>query len=545
MRLDYNHKTGAFLLRVSRAEANVHSLMEEHGFDLSVPESTKDLAVLFTHEPYAAAAFAPYATERAQEALLTITTEIDKSRASAGTGHYEVPAGKELWPFQVANLDYAMPRHNTLVADEPGLGKTEVAIVYANALQAKRVCVVVPANIRRQWVERIREWTTMRWPYTIHMIRSSRDGVSPVANWTVLSYELARSAPIWRALAKRQFDLVILDEGHYLKTIDAKRTRAVFGGGDHPIAEPLAERAEHIMALTGTPLPNRPREAYTLARGLCFDSIDWMSEESFRTRFNPSITIDFHDKRTGQVIGRRIDERTGRHAELQARLRTWFMTRHLKREVLPQLKLPIYDLIQIDDDGHAVKAALAAEKLLDIDPEALEGADAAILGQVATVRRMMGIAMAPLVADHIDMLIDGGEEKLVVFAWHTEVLDILEARLKQHGVVRFHAGQNLKNDRKKEAFITEPKCRIIMGNVLTLGTGTDGLQKVANHALIAEPDWVPGNNVQCFDRLDRGGQTRQVQGDIFVVVGSIAEKVLASALRKMQTTHKVLDGKPA
>jgi SNF2 family DNA or RNA helicase len=83
--------------------------------------------------------------------------------------------------------------------------------------------------------------------------------------------------------------------------------------------------------------------------------------------------------------------------------------------------------------------------------------------------------------------------------------------------------------------------RFIIGNVLSLGTGTDGLQDVCSHALLAEADWTHGNNVQCFDRLDRGGQRAQVQGDIFVAPGSIAEKVLASALRKAQVTFKALD----
>jgi len=74
-----------------------------------------------------------------------------------------------------------------------------------------------------------------------------------------------------------------------------------------------------------------------------------------------------------------------------------------------------------------------------------------------------------------------------------------------------------------------------------MGTGTDGLQAVAWHCVIAEPDWVLGNNQQAIDRLDRGGQTAQVQGDLLVVPGSFSEKVLASALRKGQTVHNVLD----
>ena len=165
-----------------------------------------------------------------------------------------------------------------------------------------------------------------------------------------------------------------------------------------------------------------------------------------------------------------------------------------------------------------------------------------MLGHIAVVRRLMGIALAPQVADYVEMLLDGGEEKLVLFAWHTEVMNILEARLAKHGIVRMDGRTGaVKKDRLVKEFIANKRVKIALGNTLTMGTGTDGLQEVCNHALVAEADWTPGNNIQCFDRLDRGGQTRQVQGDIFVAPNSVAEKVLASALRKGQTIHKALD----
>jgi SNF2 family DNA or RNA helicase len=236
-----------------------------------------------------------------------------------------------------------------------------------------------------------------------------------------------------------------------------------------------------------------------------------------------------------------IDERSGRHGELQNRLRANFMTRHLKREVMTQLKLPVYDLVQLEESG-AVKAALQAESLLDIDPENLEGVDAEILGHIAVVRRMMGIAVAPLVADYIEMLLDGGEDKLVLFAWHIEVMNILEERLKRHGIIRVDGSTSASKKQKLvENFQRDPKIRVALGNILSMGTGTDGLQHVSCHALIAEPSWTPGENIQCFDRLDRGGQSRTVQGDIFVVPGSIAERILGAALRKLRVTHSALD----
>lgn len=543
VKLDFKPDTGAYVLRVPRGEADIQVLMTEYGLDLSVPRSTANEAVLLTHEPYAAVSFWNVASPSAKANLEQIHDRIQASAAPTISRSIAVPADQELWPFQRASISYALDRRNTLVGDQPGLGKTPIAISFCNEVRAKKVLVVCPANIRLQWVKKIRAWTTMEWPYVIHPILNGKHGVHPTAQWTVVSYDLARSAAIGAALAKEHWDVLILDEAHYLKSVDAGRTRSIFGGGDTPKNDPISERCDRILALTGTPLPNRPREAYTIARGLCFDAIDWASEDSFRSRYNPSRAIRAdQDNPTSRIIN--VDERTGREAELQNRLRSWFMTRHNKREVMPQLKMPVYDLIQVEETN-AVKQALAAESLLDFDPEDLSGADAEILGHIAVLRRQMGVALAPQVANYLDMLIDGGETKLVLFGWHIEVLNILEQHLGKHGIVRIDGSTGPS---RKEAliqkFIKDPRVQICLGNIQSMGTGTDGLQEVSCHALICEPSWTPGENLQCFDRLDRGGQVRSVQGDIFVAPNSIAERVLASALRKMQTTHRALDRRP-
>lgn len=377
----------------------------------------------------------------------------------------------------------------------------------------------------------------MDYPFICYPILHGRHGVHPTANWTVVSYDLARTAAIWKALAKGLYDCIILDEGHYLKTIDALRTRTVFGGGLDPLAESLASRAGSILSLTGTPLPNRPREAYTMARGLCWDSIDFMSEDRFRDRFNPSMQKETPE---GKVY---IDERSGRHGELQARLRSNFMVRRMKRAVMPQLKMPLLDIVHVEETK-AVKQALAAESMLDIDPENLEGADAPVLGQVAAVRRMMGLAIAPLAVEYIRMVLDGGEDKVTVFAWHIDVLNILEKGLAQYGTLRID-GSVLPGRKQKlvDQFVSDPRKRVIMGNMQSMGMGTDGLQQVCTHAIFAEPDWVDGTNQQAIDRLDRGGQTGSVLAEFLVARNSFSERVLATALRKGKTTHKALDAR--
>jgi SWI/SNF-related matrix-associated actin-dependent regulator 1 of chromatin subfamily A len=539
MLLDYVPETRAFTLRVGRSECDVQELIRTHGLDFSLPRSTSQEALLFTREPYAAAAFGQCATPRAIGELAGILDAVEKSWAWTSGITVACPSERELWPFQRADVEYALQRRNTLVGDQPGLGKTPVAICFANEIKAKRVLVICPANIRLQWAKRIREWTTLRWPYTVYPILRGGHGVHPTAQWTIVSYDLARTEAIGKALARLRYDLLILDEGHYLKTIDSERTRAVFGGGDKRFFDPLAGCADRILALTGTPLPNRPREAYTLARGLCFDAIDYMSEEKFRERFNPSFRGEVVDAQSGRTKIY-IDERSGRHAELQNRLRANFMVRHLKRDVMPQLQLPEFDIVDMEETG-AVKQALHAESLLHIDPDNLEGVDY-IEGHIAAVRRMMGIAVAPQVAGYCKTLLEGGEEKLVVFAWHIEVLNILQRALEDYGCLRVDGSTSATRKQNiVDLFIHNPDFRVIIGNMLSLGTGTDGLQEVCTHGVVAEPDWVFGNNQQCVDRLDRGGQKGKVLIDFCCAPSSIVAQILNRALEKGHTVHAALD----
>lgn len=546
MKLDFWPNTGAFTLEVPRGEHDIKALTDQHGLDFSQPKSTPSKATLFTREPYAAVTFREFATPRAAEVLASKIKQIELSQALSSDAHIRIPADKELWPFQKASVNYALQRNYSLIADQPGLGKTPIAIAFANEIRAKRILCIVPANIRGQWERRIHEWTTLPWPFSVYPIFHGRHGVHPTANWTIVSYDLARTPAIGNALAKGLYDLLILDEGHYLKTIDSKRTRAVFGGGLNGDFAPLASRSGHIMALTGTPLPNRPREAYTLARNLCWDSIDFASEDDFRERFNPSMQME--GERWNSELQQfekfiYIDERSGRHMELQNRMRVNFMSRHLKREVMPQLKMPVFDIIQLIETS-AVKQALNAERMLDIDPETMQGKDKQAMGQWALIRHAMGVALAPQVADYAEMLIDGGEEKLVIGGWHIDVLDIWQKKLAKLGVLRID-GRTSAKDKEKivREFQEDPYKRVLIGNTLSMGTGTDGLQAVCNHILIGEPDPVPGNNEQLVDRLDRGGQDRTVLAEFFVAPDSLMERILARSLRKLKVTHAALDAK--
>lgn len=497
--------------------------------------------VFFTTEPHAVLHLWDVADAAAREKLASLRTEWERSNLNAAPPGFEVPVPEfcQMMPFQVAGVHYAKDRDNCLIGDAPGLGKTIQAIALANLRGCKRVLVVCPANVRLQWARQIKIWSTLP-KVVVYPVLKSSDGVHPTANYVITSFEVARGT-LWKTLRSYNWDLLVIDEAHAIKTPEAARTRALFGAsakasGPYAGTRGISERSEQVVALTGTPLPNRPRECWTLANALDASCIDWMNFEQFKDRFNPG----GRDPESGATW-----EYTGRLPELNARLRCNIMVRRLKEDVLKDLPAKRYELVPVETTLK-IQMALQAERMLHFDEhEMLARSGGKIDGAISTVRREMGEALAPAAVDHCRMLLDGGVDKLVVFAHHHSVLDHLQKGLAAFGLLRVDGGTSTAGKgRAVEQFVHNPRMRVFLGQSQAVGTGTDGLQDIATHAFFAEADWVFGNLEQCVDRLHRMGQKGSVLAQILVAPGSISERIIGRAIQKGRTTAKVLDGQP-
>jgi SWI/SNF-related matrix-associated actin-dependent regulator of chromatin subfamily A-like protein 1 len=515
----------------------IANVMAYRGLAFSTSASSRDEAVLFSLNPYSLADLA----DVSMPVLGPYRAQIEKSRALDGVGTKRLPPGRELWDYQKATLDYLLARGGGINGDQPGLGKTPTSIAYCNEREATRVLVIVPASVRLQWEERIKEWSTIPNVKVACMLKV-KDGIHPTSHYQIISYDAARNPAIIRAISKYQWDVLICDEAHKMKNIDALTTRAILGNsrgeyqhGEHKM-KAIAGYCREQMALTGTLLLNRPSECYVLFRHFDWEAIDFASEEKFKERYNRQADLK-------TIEGKRFKlESTSLESELQNRLRVNVMARHEKKDVLTFMKPPRYAVVRCEENG-AVKGALAAEGLLEIDIEQIQTTkDFEILGHIAEARRLMGVALAPQISDYAADFLEGSDEKLVIFGWHIEVLDIFEAELSRFGTVRVD-GRKSPQARQKavDDFVNKSSVRVFIGNIQAAGTGLDGLQKASSRCYLAEPDWVPAQNEQAVSRLDRFGQENVVTAEIFVAPGSISEKILVRALEKMNTIHKVLD----
>lgn len=543
MSLTFNENTSDYIILTDDKKR-----AEDVGLTLSTRiRGPKGEHVFFSKDDYAAL---PYWREADAKARLKLGKLYDDYSMSWADDWYEkFPVGQsgsglETRPYQDAAVAYALRRQSTLIGDEMGIGKTCTSIALANTIGAEKVLVICPASIRLNWRKQIKLWSTIPQVRTYPILKGS-DGVATWSNYTIISYDLARNLGLHAALRQVKWDLIIIDEGHFLKSHTAQRTHAIFGGGRNSelklaLTDCLSAKGK-IVTLTGTPLPNRPRECYTLARALRWESIDFMGFEEFCFKFNPSarfsvVGLDGVEKEVNK-------EARGRLPELHARLRCNFMVRRLKKDVMKHLPNKQYEFAYIESNG-AISEVLRHERMLDFDPTRdIKNPNSPIWGEISTCRREMGEAKLPRVIEHLRYLLDVEEiDKVVVFAHHRSVMDGILGALEKYGVVQIRGGMgSVAKDNSITKFQNDPDTRVFLGQLDAAGFGIDGLQNVASRVVFAEPAWVPGANDQAVDRLHRDGQKFPVLAQFLIAEGSLDERVLAQVLDKAFTINDVLD----
>lgn len=463
------------------------------------------------------------------------------------------PGGFVPREYQHAGVEYALARDNVLIGDAPGVGKTCEAILISNAIEAKHTLVVCPASLRLNWEREIWRWSTIPNVRTYPTLLA-RDGVSPEAHYEIISYDLLRNQGILDALLALRWDHMILDEAHYLKNPEGNsRTRPICA------EDALPSVVGRTTMLSGTILPNQPVECYNAVRLLDWGALDYMALDDFKDyyygRGEGWITGRYQkrDPKTGEeywTYGRHYSKRALKAPrnldDLRERLRSRVMVRRTKKLVLPELPPKQWHVFPLESNAR-IKEALAhpgwvrVEQLYDMDPNAFD-TSVPIDGEISTARRLLGEAKAPLVADYLHELRREGIEKVVIGAWHHSVLDYLREELEQYGLV--YMDGSTSTARKQGAvdeFQEDPSIWGILGQMQPLAQGWN--LSAAQDVVLAEFDWVPGNNDQLLDRPHRPGQEGSyVLGHVPIIPDTMDERLLGRAIEKAGDINIALDG---
>lgn len=458
-------------------------------------------------------------------------------------------------PYQHAAVEYRISRRHCLIGDEQGLGKSGEAILFGNSIGAKYTLIICPGSLRLNWEREARAWSTIEGATTYPVLKS-RDGVSLMHNFVIISYDLLRNNGILDALLDERWDHLILDEAHALKDPKGnKRTKAICA------PDMLPSVVDRITLLSGTIMPNQPVEAYNAIRLCDWDAIDRMSLDAFREEYYAEsgglvrgpvlVTVDkngfpcephyenrlhYSDKVRNQPVN---------CEDLQWRMRKHMMVRRTKEDVKLQLPEKRWKPFPIETST-AIRKALAhpgwaeANKLYDLDPGAFDRG-IPVDGAVGSAMRELGEAKAPFVADYIEELLEEGVEKIVIGAWHASVMSYLRERLNKYGLVYMDGSTSTRRRQAAvDSFQENPDTRLILGQLQVIGEGWT-LTK-AQDGVMAEFWWVPGKNDQFLDRMHRRGQEgNYVLGHVPVVPGSMDERVIGNAVWKAGNIHKAMD----
>ena len=423
-------------------------------------------------------------------------------------------------------------------------------------------------------------------PNDVTLVEGTNHQLSKSHKIVIMSYSLLDKMA--DKLKRRNFNVIIADESHYLKNSKARRTKALV---------PLLQKSRRAILLSGTPALSRPKELFTQLNAL--NKRMWHDEREFLLRYCRS--------KTGSSSGA-FSEFNGASntAELHACLCGTVMLRRLKSDILSMLpnkerrvvQIPIVDqekevhlrelLASISKTEDERKAAVRERKKRRLEGARNVAQDAAENGrsnvmssssssassssplpsssssmvtgtcntyQAAEMRKVKksllmqlfkdsGVAKLPSLCAKLGAFLDDKTTgKVLVFAHHRAVLDGLSMFLSRRGTecIRID-GQTQPRDRfaRVKHFQTSSVCRVALLAITAAGVSIT--LTAASTVYFAELFWTPGSLIQAEDRAHRIGQSATVNVNYLLSPGTIDEILWPMIHKKMKLLGEVVEG---
>lgn len=487
-----------------------------------------------------------FAAARARAAAIptvTVPAPVEGLHAWSGklTDEQRVSLALAPMPHQNVVINAVASGHRRLlVADEMGVGKTLSAIGAIEIVGAFPALIIVPPSLTRNWEREVARALPGR---SVQVLSGTKPSAIAPADVTIIGDAViaAWSLPVVKGgpdgpLATYPWAALVVDEAHRMKGLadpkPSKRARAAA-----LVSRRMAPEAVRL-ALTGTPILNRPREIIgaleisgTLARIA-------KTKGAFLNRYcGPEYTGWGYTFNGASNV-----------AELNEMLTSRCMIRRLRSEVLtlpnkgrgtsyaPLTGTALRDYRRAQDD---LESFLRAHKGKD-DYTLAERAHAIVL--INTLRRIAGSGKVDAVVQMAEDLLDAGEQVFIA-AHHIDVVARISTALGKHGVVEIVGGMSADAKQTSVDAFQSGRARVLVGNIDAAGVGftlTSG-----RHIIVAELPWTPGALQQVEDRLHRIGQTREVISTIVladVANGSVDERLWNLLDSKASVIGAVLDG---
>lgn len=394
-----------------------------------------------------------------------------------------------------------------ILADEVGLGKTiEAGIVMKELIsrgKARSVLILTPASLAGQWQQEL--WDKFGERFVKH------DDMDFAGfgkhDKIVSSIDTAKSAQHYPDIIAREWDLVVIDEAHYLKNKKTQR---------YSLADDITAR--HALMLTATPIQNNLIELYNLINLIKPGLLGTMQnfEEEYvgdaqgrvllhATRLQnllKQVLIRNRRAETGlkfperKVETNRVVASKGEyelHQSVSKFIRSYkaFFESHLALMVLER---------EVASSAPALSKTLGNMAQKVNDPE-VHAAMLALQAQADNIKRNAKVTLILDIAKNT-------REKMIVFTQFRETQELLSRRLKQEGIenVKFH-GQLTPGRRRNALEEFRSTAKDAPQVLVATDSGSEGLNLQFAHVLVNyDLPWNPMRVEQRIGRVHRIGQ---------------------------------------
>ena len=432
------------------------------------------------------------------------------------------------------------------LADDMGLGKTVMVLAL---LESRRACLdeagrngrrsrdrkrprpslaVVPRSLVFNWKDEAARFTPgLR---VLDYTGMARDPAAIADHDLVLTTygTLRRDAP---QLTEHAFDYVILDEAQAVKnaaTASAKAVRLL--------------RAEHRLALSGTPIENHVGELWSL-----FDFLNpglLGTARAFKAASDAQVRPEREDlafvaraikplilRRTKAQVEPELPARTEQtiHCELEPAQRRFYdeLRAHYRATLLARV----------------ARAGLAKSKMQVLEALLRLRQAACHPGLVDPRRAADPSAKLDTLLPQLVEVVEEGH-KALVFSQFTSFLALVRERLDQERIMyEYLDGHTRDRAARVERFNNDERCRVFL---ISLKAGGLGLNlTAAEYVFLLDPWWNPAVEAQAIDRAHRIGQHRHVIAYRLIAQDTVEEKVAELQRTKRELADAVLTADPA
>ena len=400
---------------------------------------------------------------------------------------FEKYSHRPLLSHQIEAVQKLVENKKYILADDMGLGKTTSTIVAALESGAKKILIICPASLKINWQREIENYTTR----SIYI--SEGKNFSQEHDFVIINYDIIKNFHNVKKKSDSQilganFDLVVVDEAHYIKNGQAQRTKLI---------NDLVKNVDRLWLLTGTPMTSRPMDYFNLLS--LIDSPvakNWMA---YAIRYCSGYQFN--------AGGRKIWNVTGASNLEELRDRTSGLTlRRLKQDVLDlpdKIITPVY---------LRLKSKQYEEVMGDYynwyekNPDESKSLTVQFT-KLTQVRQVIAEEKVIQTIELAENIIEQGK-KVIIFCNFTNSLD----RIIQHfgkTAVRLD-GSMSKPERQNsvDKFQEDDKVKVFVGNIKAAGVGIT--LTAAEAVIMNDLSFLPSDHSQAEDRAYRYGQKNNV-----------------------------------